>query len=131
MRVFPSLWPRRMSSRSNLELILRAPPLNKARNLPPFSPHHSPTFLTSPSSHRQIKWLIVRRLPLKAYWGDAPLVLWDLAVEISITKSKFPHSMTEAQLLSCSTSLRLQIPCTGNPPTLHIYSKVLASPFLQ
>ena len=60
-------------------------------------------------------WLIVRRLSMRACWWDAPLALWDLAVAIRITTSKFSYSLIEAQLLPCNTSLRWQIPCTGNP----------------
>ena len=65
-------------------------------------------------------WLIVRQLPMKAGWWDDPLALQDLAV--SMTTSKFSCSLIYAQPLPCNTSLRLQIPYTGNPPTPHIYS---------
>ena len=65
--------------------------------------------------------LVVRQLPMKAGWWDAPLMLWELAVAISMTTSKISYSLIKAQVLPWNTYLQLQIPYTCNQPTPHIY----------
>ena len=52
-------------------------------------------------------WLVLRQLPMKDGWWGAPLVLQDLAIGISIA-SKISRSLTEAQPITCNTSVQLQ-----------------------
>ena len=122
--------------------------MNKTRNLPPFPPHHSPTFPTlpphypstfpiSPPSHQQIKHSKITTLGIMSFpilfltedsqyqnfkaGSHSPRVL-RFSCSNSITTSKLSNSLMEAQPLPYNTSLRVQIPCTSKPTTTHLYS---------
>ena len=59
-------------------------------------------------------WLIVRQLPIKAEWGDAPLLLWDfsrrnkrrLSTNVTISLYSDPHfHQSILPILSCGVKL--------------------------
>ena len=74
-------------------------------------------------------WLVVKQLLMTASWWDAPLVLLDLAVAISIPTIKISYRLIEAKPRSSNTSQQLKIPYTRSSLIFHIYSTlgILAS----
>ena len=59
-------------------------------------------------------WLIVRQLPVKAGWWDAPLTLWDLAKTICLNKAR-----STKDAFSASPKQDLQPHATTiHPPTI-------------
>ena len=102
------------------------PPL---RTSPIISGHRTQGQTYVPGGQDKHVWLVVKQVPMRAGWWDAPLVLLELAVAISIPTIKISYSLIEAKPRSSNTSQQLKTPYTRSSLIFHIYSTlgVLAS----